>query len=174
MNPDYQSLFSNDNILWLFDIDNTLLISEKEKELQVMFYDFINYQFITPMHDLFCFLRGRIPNNVGILTSRPPGCRSAIERIFKTTHIITNNYSFPSKEIAIIQLADVNKFKKQNQLRKMRKLKDLTETFDRIIFFDDEYQDYQNMPLNPKISVLSPIYNEETAKNIMKMIILAK
>lgn len=156
------------NILYVFDMDDTLVTTDIAMEKQTMFMTLDYVSPISSMMDVF----NSVDNKV-IMTSRHPALRQAITNYFGCI-AICRNYCLTQEEMQKSMDAIENNngehvspelaFIQEMLEWKTNELNYLSNAFDIIVFYDDCVPLMDVSKLNGNIEVRTPVYNvtEET------------
>lgn len=143
-------------ILYGFDLDDTLILTDHQADAQDLYLKINNIRFNPKMYNYFCFVRERYPDQIFILTSRPFVCKDQIEQIFQIKKIYTNSQGFQSHEeiTRYFQHKDTSSITSVQQ--KMKVLTQLQQNGNIIIYFDDIVKHFAEYNSNENILVIAP------------------
>lgn len=144
-------------ILWGFDVDETLIITNHELDKKSFYTTVNDIKFRHAMYELYTFMLKYNKKNMFILTSRPPVIKKQLSEIFKIETIYTNDIQFKTQQEFEIYNKDRYVFNLGCVEKKLLQLDALSNNADYIYYFDDLYKMFEKFNRNPKIKIMQPL-----------------
>lgn len=145
------------NQLYIFDLDDTLVIPDYEIDKQNLYMTIDHHVPIPEMMALFNDVKSKHP--VQILTNRHPDLKHIIESRYGCPAICRDYcLSVPEMEVVEQDVSAKEQFLHEMTVRKTKYINNIAGQYDEIIFYDDMMHRYDVSKFAPNVSMKMPVH----------------